>query len=143
MSDNEFILKGLSQLGKAAGWVIKKAEGYKVIGFYGGMGAGKTTLIKEICRQSGVKQEVTSPTFALVNEYNIPGDRLIFHFDFYRLEYPEEALDIGFEDYIFSGNLCLMEWPDRIKPYLPAGTLKVFIDVRPDNSRIITIEIPA
>jgi tRNA threonylcarbamoyladenosine biosynthesis protein TsaE len=98
---------------------------HNVFAFYGDLGAGKTTLIKEICFQLGIeKSDVNSPTFALVNEYD---NGNIFHFDFYRLEDETEAYDIGFEEYLDSGNLCLIEWPERIENLLPPDTVKIVI----------------
>ncbi len=133
-------MSSLSLLGDAAKWLLAKAKGFHCLAFYGDMGAGKTTLIQELCRQSGVKQKVTSPTFAIVNEYNSFGDEIIYHFDFYRLETPEEVLDIGFEEYVSSGNRSFIEWPEKIEPYLPSDTLRIFITVQSDNSRLIRLE---
>lgn len=138
-----FILKDISQLPDAAKWLIKAFNTNRHIAFYGELGAGKTTLIKEICRQLGVIENVTSPTFALVNEYRAAGTITIFHFDFYRIDDPVEALDIGFEDYLSSGEFCFMEWPERVEAYLPSETIKVNIEVQSDNSRIVNIEFPA
>lgn len=140
--DQTFIIRSLSHLEDAAKWLIKKTSGYNYLAFYGEMGAGKTTLIQEICKQKGVIQKVTSPTFALVNEYYTKSKGIIFHFDFYRLDSPEEVLDIGFEEYLSSGNPCFMEWPEKIDPFLPTDTLNVFIDVQADNSRIIRLDFP-
>ncbi len=138
--DQTFILESLSHLKEAAKWLIKKTSGYNYLAFYGELGAGKTTLIQEICKQKGVLQDVTSPTFALVNEYNTDSGGIIYHFDFYRLDSPQEVLDIGLEDYVSSGNPCFMEWPEKIAPFLPIETIKVFIDVKADNSRIIRLD---
>ena len=137
-----FNIEGLSNLGDAAKWLLEKAKGYNYVAFYGDLGAGKTTLIQELCWQLGVNQKVTSPTFALVNEYNSYGDDIIYHFDFYRLDRPEEVLDIGFEEYVTSGYRCFMEWPEKVEPFLPPDTLRVFITVQQDNSRLIRLEDP-
>ena len=142
MTNTEFHLKNLSGLGKAAAWLIKASSGYKLLAFFGEMGAGKTTLIQEICSQLGVDQDVTSPTFALVNEYFSDKEHTIFHFDFYRLDTAEEVLDIGLEDYIASGYMCMFEWPEKIGPYLPDDCLKISIEVLSDNSRNIKLEFP-
>ena len=142
MSKSEFHLKDLSGLGEAAEWLLQAAGAMKLLAFFGEMGAGKTTLIQELCRQLGVVQDVTSPTFALVNEYFSSREGTIFHFDFYRLDEAEEALDIGFEDYLASGYICFMEWPEKIGPYLPEDSLKINISVMPDNSRLIKLEFP-
>jgi tRNA threonylcarbamoyladenosine biosynthesis protein TsaE len=114
-----------------------------VFAFYGEMGAGKTTFINALCRALGVEDDSTSsPSFAIVNEYRSDTTaELIYHFDLYRLENIEDALEIGIEDYFDSGALCLLEWPERIEDLLPDDTVKVRIDVDPaDNSRTLTIE---
>lgn len=110
------------------------------VAFYGTMGAGKTTLIKQLCSLWGVNgNEVNSPTFAIVNEYETNTD-IIYHFDFYRINSPAEAIDFGFYDYVDSGRLCLMEWPELIEPLLPDDTVSVSIDVIDDNTRCLTVE---
>ena len=112
-----------------------------VIAFYGKMGAGKTTFIKALCEELGVEDVITSPTFAIVNEYSLPlGGRLegaLYHFDFYRIKKIEEVYDMGYEDYFYSGNLCLIEWPELIEELLPENALRVTIEEQPDGSRII------
>ena len=110
----------------------------KVIAFYGKMGAGKTTFIKALCEELGVRDVITSPTFAIVNEYNA-STQSIFHFDFYRIKKIEEVYDMGYEDYIYSGNLCLIEWPELIEELLPENTLSVTIEQNADNTRTITL----
>ena len=112
-----------------------------VFAFYGDMGAGKTTFINEICRALGVDSDDTaSPTFALINEYRSDTTaELIYHFDFYRIEDLDEALELGIEDYFDSGSICLIEWPERITPVLPADTVSVRIRVNDDDSRTIEI----
>jgi len=112
----------------------------KVVAFYGSMGAGKTTFISALCRFFGVDDDVCSPTFTIVNEYRAADGDSIFHFDFYRIEALKEAVDIGFEEYLYSGSLCLIEWPEKIEPLLPDDTLNVKIYALPDDSRIIEIE---
>ncbi len=113
-----------------------------VIAFYGKMGAGKTTFIKALCEELGVEDVITSPTFAIVNEYSLPlGGRLegaLYHFDFYRIKKIEEVYDMGYEDYFYSGNLCLIEWPELIEDLLPEDALRVTIEEQPDGSRTIT-----
>ena len=112
-----------------------------VIAFYGKMGAGKTTFIKALCEELGVEDVITSPTFAIVIEYSLPlGGRLegaLYHFDFYRIKKIEEVYDMGYEDYFYSGNLCLIEWPELIEDLLPEDALRVTIEEQPDGSRII------
>lgn len=108
-----------------------------VIAFYGKMGAGKTTFIKALCEELGVEDVITSPTFAIVNEYTVDSQS-IYHFDFYRIKKIEEVYDMGYEDYFYSGNLCLIEWPELIEELLPENALRVTIEEQPDGSRTIT-----
>ena len=107
----------------------------RVVAFYGQMGAGKTTFIRAICEVLGVQEPVTSPTFAIVNEYAGRDEERIYHFDFYRLRHIREAYDIGFEDYLYSGCLCLIEWPELIEDLLPEDTVAVHITVGDDGAR--------
>ena len=115
-----------------------------VYAFYGEMGAGKTTFIRELCRALGVEEDLAnSPSFSIINEYRSDTTaELIYHFDLYRLESVDEALEIGVEDYFDSGALCLLEWPERIEPLLPDDTVKVTVTVNPDNSRTLTVSTP-
>ena len=108
-----------------------------VIAFYGKMGAGKTTFIKALCEELGVADVITSPTFAIVNEYSLPSQGALYHFDFYRIKKLEEVYDMGYEDYFYSGNLCLIEWPELIEELLPENALRVTIEEQPDGSRTI------
>ncbi len=112
-----------------------------VFAFYGDMGAGKTTFINELCKVLGVDTDDTaSPTFALINEYRSDTTaELIYHFDFYRIEDLEEAIELGIEDYFDSGAVCLIEWPERVAAALPADTVSVKIVVNDDDSRTITM----
>ena len=112
----------------------------RVVAFYGSMGAGKTTFISALCRFYGVVDDVCSPTFTIVNEYLTDGGERIYHFDFYRIDNPAEAVDIGFGEYVYSGCLCLIEWPEKIGPLLPDDTLVVRIEAQEDGSRVIEIE---
>lgn len=109
-----------------------------IVLFYGQMGAGKTTFISQICKKLGVADTISSPTFALINEYFDRQNNSIYHFDFYRLEKPEEAFDIGAEEFFYSGNLCLIEWPEKIEPVLPEKHLKVSIETLSNDSRQIS-----
>ena len=132
-------IANLADIDRAAGEFLKETEGHKLIAFYAPMGAGKTTFTTAICRVLGVAQDaVSSPTFSIVNEYRLPGGEPVFHFDFYRINKLSEALDIGFYDYIDSGALCLMEWPENIEDLLPEETLRVSITVSPDGSRTLS-----
>ncbi len=138
----EITVSGLGDLPEAAEEILGALDGRNVIAFFGTMGAGKTTLIREICDQLGSEDVVTSPTFALVNRYNSANGRPIFHFDFYRINKLQEAIEIGLYDYLDSGCLCIMEWPENIEDLLPEETLKVSIKVNPDQSRTLTWEDP-
>lgn len=111
-----------------------------VVALYGEMGAGKTTLVREIAALAGSDDCVTSPTFALVNQYRGTNGRTIYHFDFYRIEDPREAFDFGYEEYFYSGDLCLVEWPEKIEALLPADTLTVRIRVESATARIFEID---
>jgi len=128
----------LQDIDSAAKQFVDAIGDSKIIAFYGKMGAGKTTFIKALCQALGVQETVNSPTFAIVNEYRDASDQPIFHFDFYRLRRPEEAYDIGFEEYIDSGALCLMEWPEIIESLLPEETLRVSIEEQPDGTRTMS-----
>ena len=109
----------------------------KVVAFYGKMGAGKTTFIKAICEELGVEDIITSPTFALVNEYTAGNGVPVYHFDFYRIKRLDEVYDMGYEDYFYGGNLCLLEWPELIEDILPDDAMRVSITEQEDGSRVI------
>lgn len=129
----------LEELPQAAKAFIDAMGEDRIFAFEGGMGVGKTTFISEVCRQLGAPDDLGSPTFSIVNEYEARDGNPIYHFDFYRLETPQEALDMGAEDYFYSGNLCLMEWPDRIGGLLPEDTVTVRIEETPDGARHLTM----
>lgn len=136
----EITVNGLGDLPEAAEEILGALDGRNVVAFFGTMGAGKTTLIREICEQLGSEDVVTSPTFALVNRYNSANGRPIFHFDFYRIEHPEEAFDMGYEEYFYSDGLCLVEWSERIEELLPDDVMRVEIEVVSPTKRHITID---
>lgn len=138
---HEIVIKDLEDLGRAAQAFLEAIGEHTLVAFYAPMGAGKTTFTTAICKALGVEEDaISSPTFAIVNEYRGREGRPIFHFDFYRIDNPAEALDIGLYDYLDSGCLCLMEWPENIEGLLPEETLKVNISVQPDGSRRISWE---
>lgn len=137
---NTLHLKSLNQLENAAREFITHMNDQTVFAFYGDMGAGKTTFIKAICQLLGVKENITSPTFAIVNEYIAENDSLIYHFDCYRLKNLKEAYDIGAEEYFYSGHLCFIEWPEKIENLLPANTVNVRIKVLSNKERQITLD---
>jgi tRNA threonylcarbamoyladenosine biosynthesis protein TsaE len=127
----------IDELPSAAGQLIRFAGDEKIFLFYGEMGAGKTTFIKALCAALGTRENVTSPTFSIVNEYRGAGS-LLYHFDFYRLKKEEEALDMGYEEYFYSGNYCLIEWPEKISGLLPEHYIRVGIQVLSGGGRQLT-----
>lgn len=133
------ILKSLSDLNIIADKFLRLMRDKKVFAFFGPMGVGKTTFIKALCNELGVIEIVTSPTFALVNEYQTGKGDVIFHFDFYRIEKIEEVYDFGYEDYFFSGNYCFIEWPDKVAEILPKEVVFVQMVENSDGSRTINI----
>ena len=126
-------------LPEAARTFVRAIDQATVFAFYGKMGAGKTTFIKAVCEELGVTDVVNSPTFSIVNEYrsDTTGE-LIYHFDFYRIQRLEEVYDMGYEDYVYSGALCCIEWPELVEELLPGDAVKVQIEEQPDGSRTIT-----
>ena len=133
---HQIVIKNLDGIDAAAERFLQEIGDSCLVAFYAPMGAGKTTFTTAVCKALGVREDaVSSPTFAIVNEYRSAGGETIYHFDFYRIEKLEEALDIGLYDYLDSGCLCLMEWPENIEALLPEETLKVKIEVLPDGSR--------
>jgi len=131
-------VQSLAELKEAARELLAEFPAEHVFAFYGKMGAGKTTFIQSICRALGSEDNVTSPTFALINEYNTADMDSIFHFDFYRIKDIVEAYDLGYEDYIYSGSYCLIEWPEMIESLLPENLVEIRIEVNDDESRQIT-----
>ncbi len=138
---HEITIKGLADIDRAAEEFLREIGDNRLIAFFAPMGAGKTTFTSAICRKLGVREDaVSSPTFAIVNEYRTASGEMMYHFDFYRITKTSEALDIGFYDYVDSGCLCIMEWPENIEEILPEETLRVQIVVNPDNSRTVSWE---
>ncbi|MBR4028773.1 MAG: tRNA (adenosine(37)-N6)-threonylcarbamoyltransferase complex ATPase subunit type 1 TsaE [Alistipes sp.] len=130
-------INSLDELDMVAAAVVEALNGRTVVAFDAPMGAGKTTLIGRIARYLGSEDDTTSPTFAIVNQYE--GDRTIYHFDMYRIERIEEALDFGTEEYLSSGELCLVEWPEKIEALLPDDTMVVKIEILSDTQRRFVI----
>ena len=130
-------IKSLDNIQEAAKTFLQNMGNAHVFAFYGKMGVGKTTFIKALCEQLGVEDVITSPTFALVNEYTSGKGEPIYHFDFYRIKKIEEVYDMGYEDYFYSGNLCFLEWPELIEDLLPEDAVKVTITEKEDGSRIL------
>lgn len=138
MQEVTFEINNIEELSKVSELLIDWRDYSNIVAFYGNMGAGKTTLIKNLCAKLGVQDEVNSPTFALVNEYQTENLDSVFHFDFYRIKSLEEVFDIGYEDYFYGGNLCLLEWPELIDPLMPEHFMKVEITLGDtDTSRKI------
>ena len=129
------IINGIEDIDRAAKEFLQMRPPLPVIALYGEMGAGKTTFTKALCRALNVIEGVNSPTFTLINEYKTEEGELIFHFDFYRINKLEEAFDIGFEEFVDSGHLCIIEWPEKIEQILPPDTLRVKISVLEDGTR--------
>ncbi len=136
----ELHIDSQSELSEVAEAILQQLGDRTVVAFYGEMGAGKTTLIREIVALKGSDDTVTSPTFALVNHYSTEEGESIFHFDFYRIERPEEAFDFGYEEYFYSGNLCLVEWPEKIEALLPEEAMIVRITVESETERLFQID---
>lgn len=131
------ICKTRSDLIPAAKQLLTSYPGSRVFALYGAMGAGKTTFIKEICRQLGAKDIVQSPTYSIINEYITPEGTSLYHFDFYRIKKLEEVYDIGYEDYLYSGSYCFIEWPELLEKLLPSDGVKVIITEESDGVRTL------
>ncbi len=133
-------INSIDGISKAAKEFIQLIDDRTIFAFYGKMGAGKTTFIKAICEELGVEDVITSPTFAIVNEYHSPTlSRPIFHFDFYRVKKLEEVYDMGYEDYFYSGSLCFIEWPELAEELLPDDTVKVEIKETEEGKREVNV----
>lgn len=137
----EINIQSLDQIQEAARQFVDAMGDNTVFAFYGKMGAGKTTFIKAVCEVLGVSDVITSPTFAIVNEYrsDLAGE-LIYHFDFYRIKKLEEVYDMGYEDYFYSGAVCFIEWPELVEELLPGNTVKVSIEETENGARRLTLE---
>jgi tRNA threonylcarbamoyladenosine biosynthesis protein TsaE len=134
----EIRIDSLENIRAAAREFIENMGESRVFAFYGKMGAGKTTFVKAICEELGVEDVITSPTFAIINEYTIDTPHsTIFHFDFYRIKKLEEVYDMGYEDYFYSGALCFIEWPELIEEILPDDAVRVSITEQADGSRLV------
>lgn len=130
-------IEGLQDIQRAARQFVEAMGERKVFAFYGPMGVGKTTFIKAVCEQLQVDDAITSPTFAIVNEYQTRQGMPVFHFDFYRIRKIEEVYDMGYEDYLYSGALCFIEWPELVEDLLPADVVAVHLSQLPDGSRAV------
>ena len=135
----EIVIDSLDELKDVAEAVVESLEGRNVVALFGAMGAGKTTLISAIMEHLGSTDNVTSPTFALVNQYNTAANEPVYHFDFYRINRIEEAFDMGYEEYFYSSDLCLVEWPELVEQLLPEDAMVVRIEVLSPTERKFSI----
>lgn len=133
-------IETIHELPDVAAAVLEELNGRSVVLFRGEMGAGKTTLIRAIMAELGSEDTISSPTFAIVNHYSTGAGDAVYHFDFYRIERPEEAFDFGYEEYFYSGALCLVEWPEKIEGLLPEEVMEVTIVADSEQERTITIK---
>ncbi len=133
-----FTINDISEIRQVAKKIIDNIGNKRIVAFYGEMGAGKTTLIKAICEELGVVDNISSPTFSIVNEYKTQKGERIFHFDFYRIKSQTEAFDMGYEDYFYSNAYCFIEWPEKILELLPTEIVNVSIKIH-DEKRILEI----
>ena len=136
----KFIVKNINDLDEVSSKILEHNNKYKKkFAFFGDMGVGKTTLIKSLLKKLGVNENVTSPTFSIVNEYLSEKLGSIFHFDFYRIKNEKEAYDIGIDEYLSSDNYCFIEWPNKINSFIDDNFVNVYIDIVDDNKRNIMI----
>ena len=136
--ETTIIIQSIDTIGEAAQEFIAQMGDNKIFAFYGSMGAGKTTFVKALCDAMGVTDTVNSPTFAIVNEYDTPSGRPIYHFDFYRIKRLAEVYDMGYEDYFYGRGLCFIEWPELVEELLPEETVKVTIEEQSDGTRLVS-----
>ena len=136
----EIVIDSLNDLDKVADALLESLNGRNVVAFFAPMGAGKTTLISAIMERMGSQDTVTSPTFALVNQYYTESEEPVYHFDFYRINSLAEAFDMGYEEYFYSGDLCLVEWPEKIEQLLPEDTMVVKIEIIDPTTRRFIID---
>ncbi len=136
----EIRIKSIEEIAVAAKEFVTAMGDRKVFAFYGKMGAGKTTFIKAVCEELGVEDVINSPTFAIVNEYVDGQGEPIYHFDFYRIKNQQEVMDLGYEDYVYSGHVCFMEWPELIENLLPDDAVKVTIEEEIDGGRVLVVD---
>ncbi|HPY81952.1 MAG: tRNA (adenosine(37)-N6)-threonylcarbamoyltransferase complex ATPase subunit type 1 TsaE [Bacteroidales bacterium] len=137
----KYIIESISDISEIAEFFVRETNAATIFAFYGEMGVGKTTFIKEIYTVLGVIDEVTSPTFALINEYKTQNNTQLYHFDLYRIHSIEEALQIGVEDYLESGCICMIEWPEIIEPLLPEHTCRVHLQELENGKRELSFQL--
>lgn len=137
----EWSIRSLEELNEVADRFLAYVGNRKIFALYGPMGVGKTTFVKAVCRCLGVEDDVSSPTFAIVNEYVTSEGESLYHFDFYRVNSIEEAMDFGYEEYFYGGCRCFIEWPEKIDELLPEGIVDCYFTENPDGSRELKVEI--
>ena len=137
----ELRIKSLEDINSVAKQFIELVGERRVFAMYGAMGVGKTTFVKAVCEELGVVDTINSPTFAIVNEYRTTEDKVVYHFDFYRIEDVHEAYDFGYEDYFYSKAMCFIEWPERIESILPTDVINLNFTEEEDGSRILQIQM--
>jgi len=137
----ELRINSLEEINSVAKKFIELVGTRRVFAMYGSMGVGKTTFVKAICEELGVEDTINSPSFAIVNEYHTKEDKIVYHFDFYRIEDVQEAYDFGYEDYFYSQALCFIEWPERIESILPSDVINLNFTEEEDGSRLIQIQM--
>ncbi len=135
----ELRINSLDEINTVAKQFIELVGERRVFAMYGAMGVGKTTFVKAVCEELGVEDTITSPTFAIVNEYHTQKDKIVYHFDFYRIEDVQEAYDFGYEDYFYSKAMCFIEWPERIDSILPSDVINLNFREEEDGSRVIQL----
>ena len=136
----EIRIKSIEEIAVAAKEFVAAMGERKVFAFYGKMGAGKTTFIKAVCEELGVEDVINSPTFAIVNEYVDGKGERVYHFDFYRIKNLQEVMDLGYADYVYSGHVCFMEWPELIESLRPDDAVKVTIEEEIDGGRVLVVD---
>ena len=139
MKEYTITINGIEDYPQAAREFVKLLDRGRIFAFYGKMGSGKTTFIKSICEELGVKDSINSPTFAIVNEYEDRNQNTIYHFDFYRIKSIEEVYNMGYEEYFYGDAICFMEWPELIEELLPEETVKVFVEETEGGARSVKI----
>jgi len=130
---------GITEIEAVADWFWEQCGNFKVIAFYGEMGVGKTTLIHQLCKTKGIKDAVSSPTFSLINSYKMPSGSTLYHIDLYRIKDEEEAREAGMEDAIYSGEICMVEWPEKALGIFPETRVDVILTLNPDYTRHIKL----
>jgi len=137
----ELRINSLEEINSVAKQFIELVGERRVFAMYGSMGVGKTTFVKAVCEELGVQDTINSPTFAIVNEYHTPKDKVVYHFDFYRINDVQEAYDFGYEDYFYSQAMCFIEWPERIESILPSDVINLNFTEEADGSRTILVQM--